>query len=245
LIDQAQRPTSVAAIRAALARGERAAIVYPRVSSEDEGVFSVETAAASLAQAFPGQVTMLHGQMEDDDIKRSIEQFRSGAKRLVVASTVLEIGIDIPSIAVMVVRDADQFGISQLHQLRGRLVRNGGEGDFFMYVDDIDALPPDTLERLKAVQRTTDGYELAEIDLLQRGFGDVDGQAQTGESSTLFPLVRLSVADLVANKLRVVQAGPTRTPAPASRHVDLQPSRRQFAREDAASQPPHVQQRLL
>lgn len=249
LIDHRERPMSVAAIRQALARGERAAMVYPRVSSEDEGVQSVESAYRLMEQAFPGQAVMLHGQMEDADIRRSIEQFRSGERRLVVASTVLEIGIDIPSVSVMVVRDADAFGISQLHQLRGRLVRNGGEGDFFMYVDDLEELPPETLERLKAVQRTTDGYELAEIDLLQRGFGDLDGQAQTGESATLFRLVRLSVGDFVARKLRAVQVDTRRGSLSQQQsqrvraEAGAQPARRALAHE--APERGHVQQRLL
>lgn len=236
LIDTQTRVQSVAAIRQALARGERAAMIYPRVSTDEEGTQSVESAFETMEKAFPGQVVMLHGQMEDDDIQRSIQTFRSGEKRLVVASTVLEIGIDIPSVSVMVVRDADCFGISQLHQLRGRLVRNGGEGDFFMYVDDLASLQPDTLERLQAVQRTTDGYELAEIDLVQRGFGDVDGEAQTGESRTLFRLVRLRVQDFMSRKLPAMQVEAANTaPATAARQLS-QP-------EEQPRQ--HVQQRLI
>lgn len=238
IIDVATRGQSIAAIRQALARGDRAAMIYPRVSSEDEGVQSVETAFQTLEQAFPGQVVMLHGQMDEGSIKRSIDTFRSGERRLVVASTVLEIGIDIPSVAVMVVRDADCFGISQLHQLRGRLVRNGGEGDFFMYIDDLNALQPETLERLEAVKRTCDGYELAEIDLVQRGFGDVDGEAQTGESRTLFRLVRLRVQDFMARKISAVQVeAAAKAPKAAVRQSaeEPPPDRHQ----------PQVQQRLL
>lgn len=248
LIDEEGRPVSIAAIRQALARGERAAIVYPRVTVTDEdsaaGVQSVQSAFELLDKAFPGQVVMLHGQMDDEAIKANIDTFRRGDRRLVIASTVLEIGIDIPSVSVMVVRDADAFGISQLHQLRGRLVRNGGEGHFFMYVDDIAALQPDTLERLEAVKRTTDGYELAEVDLLQRGFGDLDGEAQTGESQTLFRLIRLSAGDFVGSKLRAVNSS-ARRPAPVVPHHQLQVGRRQFAQEDERAQRSHVQQRLL
>lgn len=237
LIDAATRGQSVAAIRQALARGERAAMVYPRVSSEEDDVQSVEKAFQTMEAAFPGQVVMLHGQMEDEEIKRSIDAFRAGHKQLVVASTVLEIGIDIPSVSVMVVRDADCFGISQLHQLRGRLVRNGGEGDFFMYVDDLAALPQETRERLEAVKRTNDGYELAEIDLVQRGFGDVDGEAQTGESRTLFRLVRLRVQDFMQRKLSTAHVEAAAGPRA--------PRGRQLANSDATARAQFVQQRLL
>jgi ATP-dependent DNA helicase RecG len=237
LIDADTRGQSVAAIRQALARGERAAMIYPRVTSDEEGVQSVERAFQTMEAAFPGQVVMLHGQMDDDEIKRSIGVFRAGEKRLVVASTVLEIGIDIPSVSVMVVRDADCFGISQLHQLRGRLVRNGGEGDFFMYVDNLASLQPETLERLEAVKGTKDGYELAEIDLVQRGFGDVDGEAQTGESRTLFRLVRLRVQDFMARKMAAAQVEAASRATPATS--------RQLAHEPEQPIRQHVQQRLL
>ncbi|MEJ8837598.1 helicase-related protein [Ramlibacter sp. AN1133] len=239
LIDLETRGQSVAAIRQALARGERAAMIYPRVTTDEEDTQSVEKAFQVMEAAFPGQVVMLHGQMGDDEIKRSIDTFRSGARRLVVASTVLEIGIDIPSVSVMVVRDADCFGISQLHQLRGRLVRNGGEGDFFMYVDDLSALQPETLERLRAVKRTSDGYELAEIDLVQRGFGDVDGEAQTGESQTLFRLIRLRVQDFMKRKLSPAQVEAAVAAAPARAPT------RTLAQETAVPTPQPVQQRLL
>jgi ATP-dependent DNA helicase RecG len=233
VMDMKDRGQVISALRHALARGERAAMVYPRVSSEKDEHNSVTAAYASLDKAFPGQCVMLHGQMEDDEVRRNIELFRSGERRLVVASTVLEIGLDIPSMSVMVVRDADCFGISQLHQLRGRLVRNGGSGDFLMVVGDLQDLPEESSKRLAAVASTNDGYELAEIDLLQRGFGEVDGDAQTGMSKTLFRLVQLRVEDFMARKLRSMGA-----------LAQQQPARRVLAQESSQSGR-HVQERLL
>jgi ATP-dependent DNA helicase RecG len=230
VMDMGSRGQVIAALRQTLARGERAAMVYPRVSSDADDANSVTNAFKSLDSAFPGQCVMLHGQMGDDEIRSNLDQFRKGQRRLVIASTVLEIGIDVPSIGLMVVRGADSFGISQLHQLRGRLARNGGAGEFIMVVDDLTTLPPATKQRLEAVQRTTDGYELAEIDLLQRGFGEVDGEAQTGLSKTLFRLVKLGVADFMARKLRTLA-----TPAAGGR---------KYAQSGQLSER-HVQERLI
>jgi ATP-dependent DNA helicase RecG len=209
VLDMGRRGEVVARIREALSRGERAAVIYPQVNVVDESgpdeeakANSVEAAFASLSKVFPGQAVMLHGEMDDAVMRSNIAMLRNGARRLVVASTVLEIGIDIPSVSVMVVRDADRFGISQLHQLRGRLARNGGHGRFMMVVESESDTPPDALDRLYAVAETTDGYELAERDLLMRGFGDVDGAAQTGASRTLFRMLKIGPGDFMRRRLR-------------------------------------------
>lgn len=224
VVDKATSGASViAAIRGALARGERAAMVYPVVSdvSDSTGRQSVESAFASLSAAFPGKVTMLHGELSDEEIRLNVQRLRSGECPLVIASTVLEIGIDIPSVSVMAVRDADCFGISQLHQLRGRLVRNGGHGDFMMVVENIAELNEETLARLRAVERTTDGYELAELDLVQRGFGNVDGTQQTGDSRTLFRQIKLGARDFIARKLKTQAIPSSSLPSPARPESDL------------------------
>ncbi len=101
----------------------------------------------------------------------------------------------------MVVRDADYFSISALHQLRGRLVRTGGEGFFAMMVNDLQTLEDDTYARLKAVEQCTDGYTLAEKDLVLRGFGDMAGENQSGGSATIFKLANLRPEDFLRKKL--------------------------------------------
>jgi ATP-dependent DNA helicase RecG len=196
VIDMASRAQVIAGIRQALATGGRAAVIYPVVSAEeDDESQSVTKAFESLGAAFPGQAIMLHGGMTEEEMRANIEQLRCGERRLVIASTVLEIGIDIPSISFMAVRDADRFGISQLHQLRGRLVRNGGTGHFAMIVNDLAQTPQSALDRLNAVAATTDGYELAEMDLQQRGFGELEGSAQSGETKTVFRRIKLGAKD--------------------------------------------------
>lgn len=203
--DVKERSKASAMLRWALANGKRAAVVYPRVDSKTKDSQTVLSAFHVLDRAFPGKVAMLHGKMSDAEKRLAMDQVRSGEKPLVVASTVLETGIDIPSVAAMVVRDADCFGISQLHQLRGRLVRNGGEGWFAMLINDKETAAAETLERLQAVAENMDGYKLAEIDLVQRGIGDVDGTAQSGNSETLFRLVNLKAQDLLERKLGGLQ----------------------------------------
>jgi ATP-dependent DNA helicase RecG len=205
------------AIKEAVESGERCAIVYPavRVASEPEEEtesldireveHTVESAFAAFDKAYPGKVVMLHGGMDTQDIRINIDRMRKGDAQIMIASTVIETGIDIPSVSVMVVRNADCFGISQLHQLRGRLVRNGGEGDFIMAVEKLDDISPKTRERLDAIVSTNDGYELAERDLLQRGMGDFSGNSQTGASKTVFRQVTLKVTDFMSRKLKAVQ----------------------------------------
>lgn len=212
VMDMTDRGNVIKAIRATLAKGERAAMVYPRVSanSEDESN-SVISAFESLSKVFPDDVVMLHGEMDVDELRENIKSLKSGARKLVVASTVLEIGIDIPSVSLMVVRDAERFGASQLHQLRGRLVRNGGEGDFMMVVADLSNTPDDAADRLQNVASTNDGYELAELDLIQRGFGQIDGDEQVGGSKTLFRLVALSAHDFMKKKLKTIKEAPPST----------------------------------
>lgn len=205
ILDMNSRREVIAGIKHTITNGGIAAMIYPVVNrSDDSTAQSVVSAFESMDAAFPNQVVMLHGDMSDDEMRENIAQLRRGEKRLVIASTVLEIGIDIPSVNFMAVRDADRFGISQLHQLRGRLVRNGGVGVFMMVVENLETTPPQSLERLQAVADTADGYKLAEMDLVQRGFGDLDGSAQSGNTSTIFRNIRLSASDFLSRKLKTI-----------------------------------------
>ena len=214
VIDLAQRPVATALIRDALARGEKAAIIYPVVSIDDpetgipvedeseskqkpHDVQSVLKAAATLEQHFPGKVSVLHGGLSNEEKRAAIESIHSNEKPLVVASTIMETGIDIPSITAMIVRDADRFGASQLHQLRGRLARNGGNAQFIMMVNSIDELPDATLERLDVVAGTTDGFKIAEKDMLLRGFGSISDQSQSGATRAIFQLIKLTARDFL------------------------------------------------
>lgn len=167
------------------------------VDEEARSAQGVLAAAATFEAAFPGKVAVLHGMLSDDEKVRVIDEVRGRDKPLLVASVVVETGIDIPDIGLVVLRDADRLGLSQLHQLRGRLARNGGDADFFMMVESIEDLEDTALERLVACQLTTDGYRLAEIDMKQRGFGSYVDDSQTGSTQGVFRLTKISPADFL------------------------------------------------
>lgn len=158
-------------------------------------VNSVNAAAEALMLRFPGRVGKLHGKMSSEEVVRTLDNFRSGIQPLVVASTIMETGIDIPDIRLLIVKDAENFGAAQLHQLRGRLARNGGSARFVMMVSDKALLSPETAERLNTVRVVSDGFALAEADMVSRGFGDLAGDTQSGNISCAFRLIKLSLDD--------------------------------------------------
>ena len=169
-------------VRTEVAAGHRAYVVCPLVEESDRVVArsATEEHQRLSAHVLGGlTVGLLHGQMPTAQKKAVMDQFRDGDIQVLVATTVIEVGIDVPEATVMVVEDADRFGIAQLHQLRGRVGRSSlpswcylfGAGD-----------SQDGATRLAAVERTTDGFELAEVDLELRGEGTILGERQTGSS---------------------------------------------------------------
>jgi len=181
-------------MRNTMADGGRVLIIYPRVNAAHET--SVERASFSLSEVFPGKVGHLHGKLSDGEIRQTLQSFRTGDIQMLVASTIVETGIDVPDVRLLVVREADRFGIAQLHQLRGRLARNGGAAHFAMHVDDEGAIGEETLVRLATVARSNDGFDLAEEDMRQRGFGDLLGEQQNGGISLPMRLLRLSADEV-------------------------------------------------
>jgi ATP-dependent DNA helicase RecG len=142
------------------------------------------------------EVAMLHGRLPAEEKESVMGRFASGAVDVLVATTVIEVGVDVPNASIMVICDAERFGISQLHQLRGRIGRGGHPGICLL----LSAAEPGSpaRQRLDAVAATHDGFELAEIDLEQRREGDVLGASQSGLRSSLRLLRVLSDADLIA-----------------------------------------------
>jgi ATP-dependent DNA helicase RecG len=134
------------------------------------------------------RVEQLHGRMTPDDKDRTMSEFTAGRIDVLVATTVVEVGVDVPNATVMVVLDAERFGVSQLHQLRGRIGRGSAAG-VCLLVTDAPAGSP-SRQRLDAVAATTDGFELARLDVEQRSEGDVLGATQSGRRSQ-FQLLRL------------------------------------------------------
>ncbi|MGZ5415203.1 MAG: helicase-related protein, partial [Aeromicrobium sp.] len=129
------------------------------------------------------RVGMLHGRMTTDDKDAAMTAFGAHELDVLVATTVVEVGVDVPNASVMVVMDADRFGMSQLHQLRGRVGRGNEPGLCLLVTDSEDGTP--TRERLDAVASTTDGFELSKLDVEYRREGDVLGARQSGVRSSL------------------------------------------------------------
>jgi ATP-dependent DNA helicase RecG len=152
---------------------------------------------------------LLHGQMPSKDKEAVMGAFRDGELDVLVATTVIEVGVDVPNATVMIVEDADRFGIAQLHQLRGRVGR-GAEASYCYLLGE--ATTPESAERLAALERTTDGFELAEIDLDIRGEGTVLGTRQKGRSDLKLASLRQDrewVARAREVAFAIVDADPT------------------------------------
>jgi ATP-dependent DNA helicase RecG len=170
-------------VRTQVEQGHRAYVVCPLI----EGSERVEAASAeevyeelATSELADQAVGLLHGRMRSDEKDAVMEGFRSGALGVIVATTVIEVGVDVPEATVMVVLDADHFGIAQLHQLRGRVGRGSHPSHCVLVARG--ELTGDAEQRLAAMVRTTDGFELAEVDLELRGEGTVMGERQKGRS---------------------------------------------------------------
>ena len=185
----------VGLVRQHLKAGKKIIFLYHRVTGAGA---SVKDAGQRLSEHFPGLVSILHGKLKPTDKQKALTAFATGEQPIIVASTAVEVGVDVPDIGLMVVSNADRFGVAQLHQLRGRLARNGGAADFVMMVDK--ELKGDTRERLQALCCHADGFSLAERDMEIRGFGDVLGEFQSGKFIGTFKLSRLDVADFIPEK---------------------------------------------
>jgi ATP-dependent DNA helicase RecG len=123
---------------------------------------------------------LLHGRLRGEEKEVTMELFRNGRLDVLVATTVIEVGVDVPNATTMVILSADRFGIAQLHQLRGRVGR--GAHASRCYLVAVDELPEGASSRLRALERTTDGFELAEVDLDLRGEGTIFDQHQSGRN---------------------------------------------------------------
>ncbi|HET9990427.1 MAG TPA: ATP-dependent DNA helicase RecG [Kofleriaceae bacterium] len=164
-----------------VAAKERAYVVCPKVEddNEDSDWKDATTVASELAAALPRvRVGLVHGRLDVDARDRVMRAFKQGELDVLVATTVIEVGVDVPAATVMVIHDADRFGLAQLHQLRGRVGRGGGVAHCVLITHG--GLAEEGRERLDAMVRTTDGFEIAETDLALRGPGELCGPRQAG-----------------------------------------------------------------
>jgi ATP-dependent DNA helicase RecG len=167
-------------VRKELAAGRQAYVVCPLVEESEKLEVSSATEMYDILRATELEgfrVGLLHGRVKADEKEATMAAFRAGALDALVATTVIEVGVDVPNATVMVILDADRFGIAQLHQLRGRVGR-GAHASFCYLVGE--GASEGGEERLSALVRTTDGFELAEVDLDLRGEGTIMGERQKG-----------------------------------------------------------------
>ena len=180
LVNESYRPRINAFIRKQVSQGNQCFVVCPAVEENQElGVKAAAAWAETLQQTvFPDlRITLLHGQMKGSEKEAAMAAFARGEADVMVATTVIEVGVDVPNATLMVIEDADRFGLSQLHQLRGRVGRGKAKSYCILTSHNRN---PETLERLKALCKTTDGFRIAEEDLKLRGPGDFFGSRQSG-----------------------------------------------------------------
>ncbi|MFJ6575754.1 ATP-dependent DNA helicase RecG [Streptomyces sp. NPDC091368] len=201
-------------VREEVANGHQAYVVCPRIgdeedqkkkakaSPEDEAEKRPPLAVLDIAEKLGAgpleglRIAVLHGRMHPDDKDDVMRRFAAGELDVLVATTVIEVGVNVPNATVMVIMDADRFGVSQLHQLRGRVGRGSAPGLCLLVSEMPEASP--ARQRLNAVATTLDGFELSRIDLEQRREGDVLGQAQSGVRSSLRVLTVIDDEEVIA-----------------------------------------------
>ncbi|PSJ72089.1 ATP-dependent DNA helicase RecG [Sphingobacteriales bacterium UPWRP_1] len=199
-------------MRRQIAEGRQIYVVYPLINeSEALDYKDLMDGYESISRTFPMpqyQVSVVHGQMSAADKDWEMQRFKQGETHIMVATTVIEVGVDVPNASVMVIESAERFGLSQLHQLRGRVGR--GASQSYCILISGHKLSNDGKTRMKTMTETTDGFKIAEVDLKLRGPGDIEGTQQSG-------LQNLKIADLVKDT-KILQVA--RTAAAQLLHLD-------------------------
>ncbi len=196
-------------IKEELEKGRQAFVVYPLIEeSEKIDLKSAEEGFKQWQEAFPDKkIVLLHGKMPQEEKDKIMNDFQEGKYHILVSTTVIEVGVDVPNASVMVIEEAHRFGLSQIHQLRGRVGRGQYEGFCFLVIpsklkkkqedNEVEKRRLQTIERLKILVKTNDGFKIAEEDLKIRGGGDIIGTAQSGHFG-------FKIADLERLKDRLI-----------------------------------------
>lgn len=178
-----------------IAKGRQIYIVYPLIQESEKMDFKdLMDGYESISRDFPlpmYSIAMVHGKMKPADKEAEMKRFAEGKANIMIATTVIEVGVNVPNASVMVIESAERFGLSQLHQLRGRVGR-GADQSYCILMTGFK-LSEDTKTRLETMVRTNDGFEIAEVDLKLRGPGDIMGTQQSG-------VLNLQIADLVKDR---------------------------------------------
>ena len=182
-------------IKDEIAKGRQVYIVYPLIQeSEKLDYKNLMEGYEGISRDFPlpqYSISIVHGQMTPKEKDAEMERFVKGETNIMVATTVIEVGVNVPNASVMIIESAERFGLSQLHQLRGRVGR-GAEQSYCILMTG-NKLSDDTKVRMETMVRTNDGFEIAEVDLKLRGPGDIMGKQQSG-------VLNLKIADLVKDQ---------------------------------------------
>jgi ATP-dependent DNA helicase RecG len=191
-------------MREEIAKGRQIYIVYPLIKeSEKLDLLYLEAGIESINDEFPMpeyQISIVHGKLAAKDKASEMQRFVKGETQIMVATTVIEVGVNVPNASVMIIENAERFGLSQLHQLRGRVGR-GAEQSFCILMSG-NKLSSDARTRLETMVRTIDGFEIAEIDLQLRGPGNIEGTRQSG-------VLDLKLADLSIDQKLLAEARET------------------------------------
>ena len=201
-IGQNRRAAMYKFMRDEIARGRQVFVVFPLIfESEKTDLQNLEKGYEDIVSAFPlpdYKVAIVHGQQSNEEKNFNMAAFVAGRANILVSTTVIEVGVDVPNASVMVIESAQRFGLSQLHQLRGRVGR-GAEKSYCILVKDVKT-SKEAQERLDLMCRTEDGFEIAEQDMKMRGPGDLEGTQQSG-----LP-INLAIASLAKDGTLLMQA---------------------------------------
>ncbi len=190
-----RRPGLVKFIKQEIEKGRQIYVVYPLIEeSEKLDLKNLQDGYENLLHQFPRpeyQMSIVHGKMKPADKEFEMQRFKSGKTHILVGTTVIEVGVDVPNASVMIIENAERFGLSQLHQLRGRVGR-GAEQSYCILMSSFK-LSKEAKERLSTMVRTNNGFEIAEVDMRLRGPGDIEGLRQSG-------LLDLQLANIVQDE---------------------------------------------
>jgi ATP-dependent DNA helicase RecG len=199
-----QRQKMFSFMRDEISKGRQIYIVYPLIKeSEKLDLLYLEAGIEAISEVFPMpryQISIVHGKLNSKDKDSEMQRFVRGETQIMVATTVIEVGVNVPNACVMIIENAERFGLSQLHQLRGRVGR-GAEQSFCILMSG-NKLSTDARKRLETMVRTNDGFEIAEIDLKLRGPGNIEGTQQSG-------VLDLKLADLALDQNILIEARQT------------------------------------
>ncbi len=202
IVDETNRPKAYTFIQGLIKKGQQVFILCPLINENDRSESKSVLAEYERLQKdiFPElELRYLHGKLKTDQKKKILEDFKNGAFPILVTTSVIEVGIDIPQATVMIIEGADRFGIAQLHQFRGRVGRNDLQSYCLLFTDSKNET---TKQRLELLTKSNDGFELAEADLKLRGEGEVFGSRQSGIVN--FKIATLRDTDLIEKAKKYV-----------------------------------------